>query len=802
MRQPLRYVRQRRLREFFTLQLVIGGKTLVMLVNPVMWLLVALYFPLRPILGAVYQESFPNPILYMGATCLIAGNFFYLYTLLIGCMKRGHYGLIKWSLLAPIYWAMMSIAAFKALFQLFLKPHYWEKTTHGLHLGGSHVSSHKKSVRARSLQEREEESQALVPQIMSVGVTLPVAHALGQKNQQSLTSKRGQEYSASALVRMPRPTEATAQYQIRLEKQVHETEALQGIGTESVETSPPPVLQNAGLLPWRRPDRPAGRQWLKDPWLIATIATACIASIASCWYYFQHHDILLYEDAFSHLSIARRIFDSPTPGLAQIGGVWLPLPHLLMLPFIWNDYLWRTGLAGSFPSMLSYIVTSIYLYLAARRLTRNSLASFVGVLVFIMNPNVLYLQSTPLSELACVATMTMTGYFFLAWVQDDSHKYLVFTAGSTCLATLTRYDAWILFPILCIFTLLIGWIKHQQWAQIEGNLIVFGIFGGLGIGLWLLWCGLIFGDPLYFQRGPYSAQTQTTLFLQTHTLETYHNLFQSIRYYFLLCVDTMGPVLLLVAALSLVVFVFRRRLAAETLAVFVFMAPLCFYVVSLYTGQANLYVPQVVPANAVEKIFNVRFGAEMVAPVALLLALLPGQWFPKAFGRYLLLVGSYLLIGVILLQTLLIAHGGVIALQDGQDGGSCAPTHQINAYLWQHYAGGLILENIFSSKIDGTEAGVDLKDIISESSDELWKEALNDPSMVDWIIVRPGLKIDPIVTHIDLNSPAFLSQFSLVVQEPDGINLYHRNGLPRLPTRPLPSDFLTMHVLCTKNSPG
>ena len=150
----------------------------------------------------------------------------------------------------------------------------------------------------------------------------------------------------------------------------------------------------------------------------------------------------------------------------------------------------------------------------------------------------------------------------------------------------------------------------------------------------------------------------------------------------------------------------------------------------------------------------------MVAPVALLLALLPGQWFPKAFGRYLLLVGSYLLVGVILLQTLLIAHGGVIALQEGQDGGSCAPTHQINAYLWQHYAGGLILENIFSSKIDGTEAGVDLKDIISESSDKLWKEALNDPSMVDWIIVRPGLKIDPIVTHIDLNSPTFRTVFA------------------------------------------
>ncbi|HLW03681.1 MAG TPA: glycosyltransferase [Ktedonobacterales bacterium] len=747
MRQPLRFLREGRLREFFTLQLVIGGKTLVMLVNPLMWLLVALYFPLRPILGAVYRESFPNPVLYMGATCLIAGNFFYLYTLLIGCLKRGQYGLIKWSLLAPIYWAMMSIAAYKALFQLVLKPHYWEKTTHGLHL-------------------------------------------------------RAAQPAVAASSGTAKPAQKPAMQRIRLEKLPRETAAAQGIAIESRATTPLPGIQRAGAAVGRRSERQAWQRSGKDPWLFATIAVACIASIASCWYYFQHHDILLYEDAFSHLSIARRIFDSPTPGLAQVGGVWLPLPHLLMLPFIWNDDLWRTGLAGSFPSMLAYVVTSIYLYLAARRLTRKSVVSFVGALVFLLNPNVLYLQSTPLSELACIATMTMTGYYFLAWVQDDAPKYLVFAAGSTCLATLTRYDAWVLFPMLLVFTVLVGWLKRQPWAHIEGTLIVFGIFGGLGIGLWLLWCELIFGDPLYFQRGPYSAQTQTTLFLQTHPLETYHNLFQSLRYYLLLCVDTMGPLVLLLAALSLVVFLLRRRFAPEMLAVLVFLAPLCFYIVSLYTGQANLYIPQVVPANAEEKIFNVRFGAEMVAPVALLLALLPGQWFPKAFGRSVLLAGSYLLVGVILLQTVLIARGGVITLEDGQYGGSCAPAHQINAYLWQHYAGGLILENIFSSKIDGTEAGVDLKDFISESSGTLWKEALRDPSMVDWIIVRPGLKIDPIATHIDLNSPAFRAQFSLVVQEPDGINLYHRNGLPPLPSRPLPAGFLTTHLLCTKNSLG
>src|SRR5689334_13681441 len=66
--------------------------------------------------------------------CLLLGNFFYGYTYLLGCMRRQHFHLVKWMLLIPLYWAMASAAAYMALYQLFTKPHYWEKTEHGLHL--------------------------------------------------------------------------------------------------------------------------------------------------------------------------------------------------------------------------------------------------------------------------------------------------------------------------------------------------------------------------------------------------------------------------------------------------------------------------------------------------------------------------------------------------------------------------------------------------------------------------------------------------------------------------------------------
>ena len=46
--------------------------------------------------------------------------------------KRRLHGLVLFALLNPVYWLFHSVAAVKALAQLFTRPYYWEKTTHGL----------------------------------------------------------------------------------------------------------------------------------------------------------------------------------------------------------------------------------------------------------------------------------------------------------------------------------------------------------------------------------------------------------------------------------------------------------------------------------------------------------------------------------------------------------------------------------------------------------------------------------------------------------------------------------------------
>lgn len=134
MRKPRSLMKQWG-RHILTFQLVVGGKIFSMFINPAMWTITFLYFFAHARFGAVVKSLFPNPVLlYMGVVSLIFGNFLYLYYYMIGSAKHGHYDIIKYVFLVPLYWIGMSIAAWLALIRLIYVPHEWSKTTHGFHL--------------------------------------------------------------------------------------------------------------------------------------------------------------------------------------------------------------------------------------------------------------------------------------------------------------------------------------------------------------------------------------------------------------------------------------------------------------------------------------------------------------------------------------------------------------------------------------------------------------------------------------------------------------------------------------------
>lgn len=134
MRQPAKFESSLANPDLLSFQFIIGGKVLSMFVNPFMWVLTIMYFVFRANLGQTIESFFPAPILYIAIFSLLVGNFLYLYYYMIGCARHGHFDLVKYALLVPFYWLLMSAAAWVALYKLITAPHYWSKTKHGLHL--------------------------------------------------------------------------------------------------------------------------------------------------------------------------------------------------------------------------------------------------------------------------------------------------------------------------------------------------------------------------------------------------------------------------------------------------------------------------------------------------------------------------------------------------------------------------------------------------------------------------------------------------------------------------------------------
>jgi cellulose synthase/poly-beta-1,6-N-acetylglucosamine synthase-like glycosyltransferase len=733
MRNPIILIREKQYSLFFTLQLTIGLWTFVLLLNPVMWLCMIVYVIFRP--AALYTMLFPGPSLYLGTFCFIFGNFFYMYLHMLGCLRRHQYSLVKWVLGIPIYWIFMSCAAYIALYQLWTKPHYWQKTQHGFHLKKVHPFL------SLPLTDDPYDIVASFPTLLTPIVTHTPYSSTHQVNR---IRKTLSQYFSSRWVSKKK----------------------------------------------RQPT---------DLYFYSTLGGAIILSVGAAFYYLINSAILLYSDAYFHLRIARRVFDSLTPGFSQLGTTWLPLPHLLMIPFIWNDYLWRTGLAGTIPAMICYIVTAGFLYKTNYRLTHCSWVSCLGSLVFLLNLNVLYLQSTPLSELVCIVTFTSTGYYFLAWLQDDRPRFLVFAATATFFATLARYDGWSLFGIFLILVPVACWFKKYSVKKIVGFSILFNTLSSFGVGLWLLWNFLLDQNPIYFENGPYSSKEQTIGLQNSHApLYAYHNLLEAIKLYAWDVFSILGPEIFVFGLLAFCIFFFTKRVSLDSLGMLVFFAPFAFYVLALFTGDVSLLVPGAVPSGS-PTLFNVRFGVEMVVPFAIgityiiwLLTTIPIKRFKRglqiiiALGYVILLVGN----------TVQVASAGVLTVEDGLYGVSCEPSSTVNSYLAQHYAGGYILEDLFSSPVDGNAGNFDFRNIIWEGSYQIWPQALKNPTVATWVVANVRSPSDLINKLVIAPSPTFTKTWQLVVQDPTGLRLYHRIGGAFAPTRPSDNYPIPNHTLC------
>lgn len=240
-------------------------------------------------------------------------------------------------------------------------------------------------------------------------------------------------------------------------------------------------------------------------------------------YLLDENSFLYYGDAVSHLYGARRFVDSNDPGIIQMGTVWLPLPHLIMLPFSLVDSLFSSGLAG-LVNLPLHALTSVLIYKIILKQTNRQWIGIVGGLLYASNPNLLYLGITAMTEAPFLLFFVASAYFLQRWVMENLNtKFILLSSIFAALATLCRYEAWILPPVLVLFAIYFS-MKGSNSNKI--SMILISMVSLAGIIFWMGWNQIIYQNPFEFASAQfYAASSQAVerpyrdfLYLQPHNV--------------------------------------------------------------------------------------------------------------------------------------------------------------------------------------------------------------------------------------------------------------------------------------------
>lgn len=497
------------------------------------------------------------------------------------------------------------------------------------------------------------------------------------------------------------------------------------------------------------------------------VIISILISVLSFYYFHQSGLNLAYNDARSHLDIARRVVEGLKPGLAQLGSVWLPLPHFLMIPTVWNDFMWHSGLSGAIISMISFVATSVLIYLFLKKLGVGILGIIVGVGLFILNLNVLYLQSTAMTELLLIATSTASSYYLMSWIKTEKILDFIKSAFFIFLSTLTRYDGWFLFliSIAVIFyhTYIGKWqggesLKKNSrvaFQKAEGYLILFCTLGAFGILIWFMWNALIFKDPLYFAFGPYSARAQQQQLEEAGNLITKGNLLNSIQAYTYAVFFNLGTFISALAILGgIIIWLDKKITASVKIATFTLIAPLFFNIIALFLGHSVLFIQGI---NG-DTWFNVRYGVMLLPAFAIFIGFLVDR----------LQSLKLTIIGLILFITFFaFSNFDAVTIDDARVGSSQKNVSEVSGWLKDHAKNekGFVLISAASHDAIIFSSSMEMKRFIHEGTGDYWKIANKEPDRwARWIVMRTNDTNDEVFKLV--NESGQLSKYNLVNHYP------------------------------------
>lgn len=500
--------------------------------------------------------------------------------------------------------------------------------------------------------------------------------------------------------------------------------------------------------------------------LTAAFLVAVLAGFISQVISYSYNYAYAYRDAIYRMEAARRFFDSLTPGIySQLGTVWLPIPNLILMPLAAIDYLWETGLAASIVNLPAFIIASLAIFLIVKNITESFTAAWFGFLVFVFNYNILYFQTTAMTEQLYLTFLICSVYYLVMWSKRNKGNYLLYSSIFAAFGIGTRYDAWPV-ALVTIFLVFIISFRNRNKEDLFRNTILIGAMPIFFMFVWLMYNWFRYGDPLEFSRGQFSTLYQLKYYEERGRLLTKNDFWLSAKVYFSSVFLYSGVIYTALGFAGLAIYTFVKKLSLKSLPVYIFWIALPATLFLLYKGQLIIELPNSIPPGY----FNSRYGLYLYPAIAVFSGITAYYLlkFRYKFPVYLLLGG------ILVYQQFLFFEKfpeNIPAIDEAVYSYS-KPSENLSLYLKNNYKGGKILyDNIIFALHPWT--GIDLKDRINYYTFAIAEQVRTTPSKyVEWVLIYKNAGNDKIYESVKDN-PDFQQNFELKFSE-YGVEAYEK----------------------------
>ncbi|MEO8679560.1 MAG: hypothetical protein ABI665_10970 [Vicinamibacterales bacterium] len=474
---------------------------------------------------------------------------------------------------------------------------------------------------------------------------------------------------------------------------------------------------------------------------------AAILGLAATWVYVSAGLSLSHYDAKAHLVVARRILDSLTPSWEQIGAVWLPLPHVLNALPVQIDFFYRTGASAIAMSVVSFAITAACLSAIVMKLTGSRAGATLAAALFALNPDVLYLQSTPMTEPLLFGLTALVVLHLTEWALQDAVEIRRAAGWTIVLAALTRYEAWPVIAAAMVASAFAKWRRGTALPLVVGQMLRLAVYPAGAVVFFVLMSRITTSH--WFVTGGFFVPDPE---LQGRPTAVWDALVKGTE-------DLGGTRLVagaMILAMSLVVIALVKRAESALLMSLALLAAGALPCYAYFSGHP----------------FRIRYEVPLVVGCALVVG--TGVGLLQRLAPF----AAAAMLAAVLLQVQPFDRDAPMLREAQLDRANGIGRRQVTACLRQGYDGTSIMASMGALAHYMQELsleGFNIADFIHEGSGPLWDFALSKgpASLAGWVLVEEVAEGGDVLYQRQKAAPFFLDGFDRIC-EGGNVALYRR----------------------------